>query len=145
MPDDMAARLRAAYEAINRGDAGPALELMDPDNEWIEPDGAPGVGGLVPGSGVYRSREAVLTGVFQLLAGRLWDDFRVEPEEVIDAGDQLVVLGTLRATVPGSGRHAEAPFAHVWRMRGDRCVWWRCYEDTALLHHARAAWGLGRD
>jgi ketosteroid isomerase-like protein len=87
MAEDMAARLWSAYEAINRGDPVPGLDLMDPEIEWIEPDGAPGVGGLTPGSGVYRTRDEVLTGVFQLLGGRLWDDFRVEPDQVIDAGD----------------------------------------------------------
>jgi ketosteroid isomerase-like protein len=141
----LADRLRAAYVAINAGDPGPAIELMDPDIEWIEPDGAPGVGGMRPGSGVYRGRDQVLTGVFALLAGRLWDHFRVEPDEIIDAGDALVVLGHLRATVPGSDRPAEAPFAHVWKMRDGRCHWWRCYEDTAVLHNARANWGLGFD
>ena len=73
----LADRLRAAYVAINGGDPGPAVELMDPDIEWIEPDGAPGVGGMRPGSGVYRGRDQVFTGVFALLAGRLWDHFRV--------------------------------------------------------------------
>ena len=41
------------------------------------------------------------------------------------------------ANVPGSGEAAEAPFAHVYRMQDGRLVWWRCYEDTAMLHRAR--------
>src|SRR5947209_3497304 len=130
MSQEGVARLRAAYEALNAGNPAPALELMDPDIEWIEPDGAPGVGGMSQGSGVYRGRDQVLKGVFELLAGRLWDNFRVEPDEIIDGGDTLVVLGHLRATVPGSDRPAETPFAHVWKMRDDgTCYWWRCYED----------------
>lgn len=143
MSQENVGRVRAAYEALNRGDPAPALKLMDPGIEWIEPDGAPGVGGLEPGSGVFRGRDQVLKGVFELLAGRLWDNFRVEPDDILDAGDHVVVLGHLRATVPGSNRRAESPFAHVWRLRGDACVWWRCYEDTYVLHNARANWSLG--
>jgi ketosteroid isomerase-like protein len=137
-------RIRAAYAAINQGDLGPALALMAPDIEWIEPDGAPGVGGLAPGSGVFHGPEAVVEGVFKPCSGPLWGDFRVEPDDILDAGDHVVVLGHLRATEPGSGRPAETPFAHVWRMRGDTCDRWRCYEDTHVLHNARANWSIGR-
>jgi ketosteroid isomerase-like protein len=69
----------------------------------------------------------------------IWDDFGVHPETYLDAGDHVVVLGRVRARVPGSGAPAEAPFAHVWRLEGNQAVWWRCDEDTALLHRARGA------
>ena len=144
MSQENVERVRAVYEAINRGDPAPLLEIMEPDIEWIEPDGAPGVGGLSPGSGIFRGREEVVRGVFDLLAGRLWDNFRVEPDELVDGGEYVVAMGHLRATVPGSDRPAETPFAHVWRLRDGRCFWWRCYEDTAVLHNARANWALGR-
>ncbi len=144
MSKDNVDRVRAVYDALNRGDPEPLQAMLEPDIEWIEPDGAPGVGGLSPGSGVFRGREEVLRGVFDLLAGRLWDDFHVVPDELIDGGEYVLVMGQLRATVPGSGRRAEAPFAHVWRLREGRCFWWRCYEDTAVLHNARANWALGR-
>jgi ketosteroid isomerase-like protein len=128
--------VREAYEALGRVDPGPFVELMDPDLEWIEPDGAPGVGTMEPGSGVYRGRDDVLNRMFGRLP-TIWDNFSVQPERYLDAGDHVVVLGTLRANVPGSGAPAEAPFAHIYRMQGGKLVWWRCYEDTAMLHQAR--------
>jgi uncharacterized protein len=104
---------------------------MDEDIERIEPDAAPGVGG------VHRGREATLTEVFGRLPD-IWDDFAVIPATFIDGGEHVVVLGELSARDPGSGRAVRAPFAHVWRMADGRAVWWRCYEDTALLQGARA-------
>ena len=102
--------IRAVYDALPHGDIGPLIELMDPELEWIEPDGAPGVGTMAPGSGVYRGRDDVLNRMFARLP-TIWDAFRVDPERFLDAGDHVVVLGTLRANVPGSGEAAEAPFA----------------------------------
>jgi hypothetical protein len=78
-----------------------------------------------------------------LLAGRLWDSFRVEPDEMVGGGECVVAMGHLRATVPGSDRPAVTPFAHVRRLRDGRCFWLRC-EDTAVLHDARANCALGR-
>lgn len=59
-------------------------------------------------------------------------------DEVLTAGDVLVVLGHVRVAVKETGRRAEAPFAHVWRFRSGQLVWWRCYEDTQVLQQARA-------
>ena len=138
MSQENVAGVREAYEALGRGDPGPLAALMHPDIEWIEPDGAPGVGAMSKDSGVYRGRDDVFTRMFGRLPS-IRDDFGVHPETYLDAGDHVVVLGELRASVPDSGAPAAAPFAHVWRLDGGQAVWWRCYEDTALLHHARGA------
>jgi uncharacterized protein len=100
--------VRTAYEALGSGDPGPLIELMHPDVEWIEPDGAPGVGTMDAGSGAYRGRDDVLTRMFGRLP-TIWDNFGVQPERFLDAGEHVVVLGTLRANVPATGEPAEAP------------------------------------
>ena len=127
-----AQQVRSVYEAFSQGDLAPLTEILDEDVEWIEPEGAPGVGG------VYHGRDAVFTEMFARLPG-VWDDFRVTPSSYIDGGDHVVVLGELSAVDPGSGTAVRAPFAHVWRFEAGRAVWWRCFEDTAVLQAARAA------
>jgi uncharacterized protein len=131
-------RVRDAYDALGRGEPGPLVALLHADIEWIEPDGAPGVGAMTRGSGVYRGRDDVLNRMFGRLPS-IWNDFGVHPEAYLDAADHVVVLGEVRASVPDSGAPAAAPFAHIWRFDGDQAVWWRCYKDTALLHQARGA------
>jgi uncharacterized protein len=125
-------QVRTAYEAFVRGDLAPLAAILDEDVEWIEPDGAPGVGG------VYHGREAVFAEMFARLPG-VWDEFRVTPSSYIDGGDHVVVLGELSVVDPISGTSARVPFAHVWRFEAGRAVWWRCFEDTAVLQAARAA------
>ena len=126
------------YDGIAKGDVGTLVEAMHEDIEWIEPDGAPGVGAMEKGSGVYRGRDDVLGRMFGRL-GDYWHDFTANPDTYIDGGDYVVVLGHLRARAPETGEPAEAPTAHVFRFENDQIVWWRCYEDTALLHKAKGA------
>jgi uncharacterized protein len=124
--------IRAVYVALADGDAGPLAALMDPDIEWTEPDGAPGI------AGTYRGRSAVFTEVFARIP-EVWQEFRVEPELFLDAGTHVVVTGTLAVRAFGTGGRAQAPFAHVWGLRDGRVASWRCFTDTALLHSARVS------
>ncbi|HSJ73772.1 MAG TPA: nuclear transport factor 2 family protein, partial [Miltoncostaeaceae bacterium] len=103
--------IRDMYEALNAGDPGPALAAMADDVEWVEPDGAPLV------ARTHRGPEAVLAGVFGAVAAG-YDGFRVDVEEVLTAGDVVVVLGHPRAAVRETGRRAEAPFAHSVALPG---------------------------
>lgn len=78
---------RGGYDAFSRGDIDAVLSMMDPDIVWQEPD----VEGI-PAGGTHHGREAVAENVF----GRVsedWDEFQVVPEEFLDAGDRVVVLG----------------------------------------------------
>jgi ketosteroid isomerase-like protein len=123
-------RIRAVYASLDGGDAGPLAEVMAPDIEWREPEGAPGVAGL------FRGRATVFTEVFARMP-ELWQEFHVRPEEFIGDGDRIVVLGTLTVRATGTGARAEAPFVHVWRMRDGCAVSWACHTDTHLLQVAR--------
>lgn len=81
----------------------PLAAPMHPEIEWIEPDGAPGVGAMTRDSGVYRGREDVLGRMFGRLPS-IWDDFGVHPETYLDAGDHVVVLGDVRGERSGLRR-----------------------------------------
>lgn len=128
--------VRGVYEALGRGDAQPLMDVMHPDLVWIEPDGAPGVGAMSQDSGTYNGSQATMEGVFGRLP-EFWSEFSSEPDDFLDAGDHVIVMGHLRATAPETGNPVAAPSCHVWRFEDDKLVWWRCYEDTALLHVAK--------
>lgn len=114
---------RSAYEAFARDDLDAVLAVMDSAIEWHE------AGGL-PNGGVYRGLDAVRSAVFDPLDGS-WDGFRADPEEFLDAGDDLVVLGRYTGRSLGSGRELDVPFAHVSRFRGGKAVLFRQFTDTA--------------
>ena len=49
-----------------------------------------------------------------------FDALRLEPQEFIDAGDQIVVALHQRVRGKGSGAEVVGNIAHVWTMRGGR-------------------------
>jgi ketosteroid isomerase-like protein len=119
--------LRAGYEALERGDAAPLLDLLADDLEWVEPE-LPGY----PLSGVHRGAEGLATGVLAPLA-ELLEGLTFSLEDVLVAGDSEVVTGVMRGVPAGTGVEWELPFAHVWVVSGGAAVHGRAYFDRSRL------------
>jgi hypothetical protein len=58
-----------------------------------------------------------------------FDDFRAEPEQFIDAGEHVVVVGRFRGKAI-SGATLDAPFVHVHRMRNGKVIRFQNYVDA---------------
>jgi ketosteroid isomerase-like protein len=56
-----------------------------------------------------------------------FDDFRVEADEVIDAGDYVVVVARMRGLIKGTAQEVELPEMQVWKMRDRKAVEVRAY------------------
>ena len=80
--------IRGIYEAFGKGDVPAVLGQMDQGIEWREAENF-----IYADRNPYVGPQAVLEGVFMRL-GSEWDDFTVTPEEWLDAGNHVVVLGT---------------------------------------------------
>ena len=107
-------RVREGYEAFNRGDLDVAVGDMDPDIEWH-------VMGDLPEGETYRGHEGVRR--FWETWQEAFEDFHVEPEELIDAGDKVVVVIKVSGRGRGSGAQVETPsFPQVWTLRDGRPV-----------------------
>ena len=65
-----------------------------------------------------------------------WDEFRVAPDEFVDAGDVVVVLGHLEGKAKETGKHVKSPFVHVWRMSDGKAKRVQLLSDTALVADA---------
>lgn len=61
-------------------------------------------------------RDAVLQGVFMRL-GTEWEGFSAVPDEFIDGGDAVVVLGKYSGKYKATGKSFRAGFAHVWKIQ----------------------------
>jgi ketosteroid isomerase-like protein len=115
--------VRQGYESWNRGDRGWVLEHMTPDVEWITPPDD-------PDPGTFTGYEGV---------ARFWDQWSAavgllhfEPQELIDAGDHVVVM--TRRT--GRGEHSGVEIAdtvvQVFTFRDDdKCIRVREFYDRA--------------
>ena len=108
------ALIRNLYEAFAKGDVPAVLAAMSPDIVWNEAENYPYADG-----NPYRGPEAILAGVFARI-GSEWDGFAAVPEEYIDGGDAIVVLGRYRGTYRASGRSMDAQMVHVWRLADGR-------------------------
>ena len=116
--------LRAGYAALNRGDLSVVLELIDPDIEWHEPE-------FSPDAGTHRGRdsfERFLRGWLESFEG-----FRVEPEQVVERGDELVAVVHQTGTGRASGLQVEARLAHVWTVADGRAVRWEAVPDPEAV------------
>jgi ketosteroid isomerase-like protein len=114
--------VRSGYDAFNRKDIPSVLELYDSQIEWIE-----GGGGRSP-AGTFRGTQSVANEVFATVPQN-FDDFRAEPEQFIDAGEHVVVVGRFRGRAK-SGETLDAPFVHVHRMRNGKVAGFRNYVDA---------------
>ena len=67
-----------------------------------------------------------------------WADFKVMPEEWLDAGNHIVVLGTYSGRHKESSREVRAQFAHIWGVTHGRVVRFQQYTDTKQFADAIA-------
>src|SRR4051794_7697947 len=77
--------VKRAGEALERKDWQAGTDLFDPN---VELHGT--VGGLEEGKVLRGLTEIV--GAFEMENEEVWEEHRIEPQEFIDAGDQVVVL-----------------------------------------------------
>ena len=133
MSEQNVALIRAIYDAFAAGDIPGVVGRMSPDMVWNEAENFPYADG-----NPYCGAEAILSGVFGRL-GAEWDGFAAVPEEFLDAGDTVVVLGRYRGTCKATGRSMDAQLAHVWRVADGKAAHFQQYTDT--LQAARVTGG----
>jgi len=116
--------IRGMYDALGSGDIPTALGRMDQSIEWNEAENF-----IYADRNPYVGPQAVLEGVLMRF-GSDWDDFTITPEEWLDAGDRVVVLGTYSGTHKSTGKQVRAQFAHIVSVREGRIVRFQQYTDT---------------
>jgi ketosteroid isomerase-like protein len=125
--------VRSIYAAFAAGDVPGVVARMAPDMVWNEAENFPYADG-----NPYRGPDAIFGGVFARI-GSEWDGFAALPEEYLDAGGTVVVLGRYRGTCKATGRPFDAQMAHVWRLEGGKAKAFQQYTDT--LQAARVTGG----
>ena len=116
--------VQRSYEAFARDDLDAVLADMHPEIEWHQAQG-------LPHGGFYRGVDEVRRNIFDPLDEDWWDEFTAEPEEFLDAGSEIVVLGRYRGVAKQTGKELDVPFVHVWRVEAGKAVRFRQFLDTA--------------
>lgn len=122
--------VRKMYEALEHSDRNAYRALTHPDIEWCVMEG-------FPHGGTYVGQKAVFEGFFPALMAD-FDDWHVEAEEILDAGEAVVGLGQYRGRAKSTGAAVVAPFAHVFRLQADKIVRVQQFTDTVQFARALA-------
>jgi ketosteroid isomerase-like protein len=96
----------------------PDWSEIDPDAVWV----------IDPGSfvaGTYRGHEGIRN--LLRLTWEVFSEFRYEVDEVVEAGEAVVVLGRIRARGVQSGAIGSQHGALVFQIRGGRIAAYRSY------------------
>jgi ketosteroid isomerase-like protein len=107
--------MRQGCEAANRRDFDLLFLALDPEIEYHANENA--LGGFVPPDllGVHRGHEGYLR-VWEAMIEAV-DDFKLEPEEVIDFGDRLLAAGRGTGHGSSSGVPVDQPNFQVFTLR----------------------------
>lgn len=113
--------VRAIYAAYAQGDVEAAVGHFGAEIEWSEPPRSPR--GVRPYRGVEGARQSLGAWV------SAWDEYRLELDELIDAGDDVLARSRQTVRGKGSGIEVEQPLFSVWTLRDGKVVRHRMYHD----------------
>jgi ketosteroid isomerase-like protein len=122
--------IRGIYERWGEGDFRGGVNLFDSLVLYV-------VGPEFPNVGVHLGTDAVA----EFMRGFLepWERITIEAEEIVEAGDSVVVAVWQRGVGAGSGAAAELRYFHVWSFRGGRVI---RFENIRTRREALEAVGL---
>ena len=113
MSEENVERVRRLIEAWNSNEPDTAIGILDPG---VVLDATRR---LVNHRNYTRTR-----GMRRMLADtpEVWEEFRMEPDEVVGAGDRVVAIGRWVGRGAGSGVMVEQPVADVFTLHDGRVV-----------------------
>ena len=117
--------VRQGFERWLSGDVEGWIETLDPDIGWdISAHPLPDVSNH--GSG----RDALVGDMLgTYLSG--WNDYSVELKEVIEAGEQVVLVLHETATMRQTGVALDRELVHLWTVRDGRASFLRVFKTKA--------------
>jgi ketosteroid isomerase-like protein len=125
---------RRTSAAFNRRDLDVVLQLLDPKVEFEGPESL--VGGYLPPDmpSVHRGHEGYLRMFDGLLA--VWEDLELEPEEVIDFGDRVLIATRMTGHGRQSGIALDTALFQVVTLRGGLIVRQKDFVDRGAALEA---------
>jgi ketosteroid isomerase-like protein len=127
--------VRRGYDLFAAGDLEGLAALIAPDAET--PD-ASALGLTGTATGIRRGPEGFLRAIGEVTEA--FDDYRVEAEELTDAGDAVVASVRISGRGKASGAPQEAHLAHLWVLRDGKAIRGEVYRTTEEALEAARLW-----
>ena len=105
--------VRAVFQRWSRGDFQAGVDLFDPHVMLVLRPGFPDAGAYVGAEGVA----AYMRGFLEP-----WTHLTMEAEELLDAGDTVVVTVRQRGAGDVSGVSTELHYFQLWTFRGGKLI-----------------------
>ena len=115
--------VQGIYKEMARGNFWALAPFLDPQVEWFWP---PELRSIV-GREVYRGREGVEEATRDWF--QAWEHYTLDAEDLVDAGDSVVVLSHGRGRAKLGGADVEARGAEVWTFRDGKIMRMQGYGD----------------
>lgn len=123
MSDENVEMARRAFDAYNRGDVDAAVADIAPECEYVA------TGAVPDASLAYHKPEGFKQFIAWLRAE--FDDVRLDVNDLIDAGDRVVISFTAHGRGKASGAATSWNLWHVWTIRDAKFVRGRGYTREA--------------
>jgi ketosteroid isomerase-like protein len=117
--------ITAHYAASAAGDIAGMLAPLTAQTRWTEAAG-------FPCAGTYVGPVAVAEHVFSALQ-RMFDDYRLSVDEVVDADDVQIGIGTYTGTYRATGKAFRARVTHIWRLADGKVTSFEQITDTLMV------------
>jgi ketosteroid isomerase-like protein len=117
---------KKGYECFQRGDI-PSLirDLLDDNCVWI----SPGPNEKLPWAGTFKGKHEIANFFAQVAQNLEFSEFA--PREMIEQGETVVVLGKVAGRAKKTGKAVKNEWAHVFKFRQGKVVFFQEYIDTA--------------
>jgi hypothetical protein len=112
--------VRRIYANWGRGSSPAESNLLHPDIEWVNPSYA-----LEPGT---RAGIEAFTTITEGLDDTI-TALRMDVERLLDAGDRVVVIATMRGQGSASGVEVENRHGSVWTIRDGKAVRFQWFNE----------------
>jgi uncharacterized protein len=116
--------VRRMQESLGGSDVRFPDGFLDPEVEWVNPPYA-AEPGTRRGKAAFEEAAASIT--------RAFDEVSFEDNEVIDAGDSVLILTTFVVHGRGSGLEHRQPQGYLWTLRNGKAVrfeWFNSHEEA---------------
>jgi ketosteroid isomerase-like protein len=118
--------IREMFAKVNEGGVRAATDAF---RHLLVPDFGLEEGAEVPDPGNYTGRDAFIANMAKLEES--FEQLRLEPLEIIDLGERILVVVSMRGQGRGSGASVEMTFVQLWSLRDGKAVSLRDYATKA--------------